>query len=298
MNAERIGQLTKELNSLREKLGFQERLVDSSGGAPAGSKPSSRTIPEGKTVYITRRTNRDVDDIEAIVVGNSEEGITVKLPMRVNSPAKEQWQVRYFYGASVWEFDVRVIRNEGDLLVLRHSDDIRFINRRRFVRVPVNKKAYLARFPFEKQVLIKGGTDALSQGQRLKPGLVLPQFTDAVLTELAGPGLRIETALELKVGERVAVVFELESQQSQESDSWSDGEKAGARFVESIGEVRHVKAVEKGFSVAVELTGLSDADISELTRVTNATAVKAARHNDQQGKEAEISKGAAAALTS
>jgi len=297
MNAEGIGQLTRELNSLREKLGFQGRPVDSTAGAAAGAKPSSRMIPDGKTVYITRRTNRDVDDIEAIVVGNSQEGITVRLPMKVNSPANEQWQVRYFYGASVWEFDVPVIRNEGDLLVLRHSDDIRFINRRRFVRVPVNRKAYLARFPFEKQVLTKGDTDVPSQGH-LEPELVLPQFTDGVLTELAGPGLRIESALELGVGERVVVVFELELQQIQESGNWPDGEKPGARIVESIGEVRGVKAVKDGFSVAVELTGLSDADVNELTQATNAAAVKAARNNGQQGKKAEVSVGTAAALTS
>lgn len=295
MNAERVGQLTRELNSLREKLGFQGRSADSAAGAANGSKPSSRTIPEGKALYITRRTNREIDDIEALVIQNTDSGITVKLPMPINSPADEQWRVRYFYGASVWEFDVGVIRNEGDILVLGHSDNIRFINRRRFVRVPVSKRAYLAKFPFEKQVFVDSAGNSLSEGSRPETQVVQPQFTGAVLTELAGPGLRIESPLELQIGERVAVVFELESQQGQESDGRGEGGKPTARVVESIGEVKHVRTVENGFSVAVELTGLSDADVSELTRATNAAAVKAPHDNGRQEQEADISKDAAAA---
>jgi hypothetical protein len=45
--------------------------------------------------------------------------------------------------------------------------------------------------------------------------------------------------------------------------------------VQDIGEVRHIKAIEGGFSVAVELVGLSDQDVDELVRATNAASLKA-----------------------
>ncbi len=297
MDAKRIRQLVKELNWLREKLGFQERFVDSTAGATAGHKPSSREIPEGKTLYITRRTNRDVDDIEVIVARNSDEGITVRLPMGVNSPPNEQWQVRYFYGASVWEFDVAVIRNDGDMLVLGHSKDIRFINRRRFLRVPVNKKAYIASFPFEKQIFADSAAGSLSRGDVFESRLALPQFTQAVLMELAGPGLRIESPLELKIGQRVAIVFEFESQHNQETHGEQSSYKPVATIVEGIGEVRHIKAIENGFSIAVELMGLSDADINELIRATNVAAVEASERSEKQDKPSEVLQSANAVLT-
>lgn len=286
MSTEQIKQLVKELSRLREKLGFQERFTGSVKGGAEGQKPGSREIPEGKTLYITRRTNRDVDDIEAIVTDNTDEGITVRLPVSVSSPPNEQWQVRYFYGASVWEFDVNVIRSDGDILVLGHSNNIRFINRRRFLRVPVNRKAYMASFPFEKHVIADSATGSLPHESVFEQKIALPQFTPGVLTELAGPGLRIESPLELKVGQRVAVVFELESHPKSEAQRDQSSDGPAVRIAEGLGEVRHVKVIEKGFSVAVELMGLSDADINELTRATNVAAVEANMQEEASEKDA------------
>jgi hypothetical protein len=42
-----------------------------------------------------------------------------------------------------------------------------------------------------------------------------------------------------------------------------------------MGEVRHIKAVKNGLSIAVELTGLSDSDVNELIRRTNAASLQA-----------------------
>ncbi len=47
-----------------------------------------------------------------------------------------------------------------------------------------------------------------------------------------------------------------------------------SRIVEDIGEVRHTKAIQDGFSIAVELTGLSDSNVSELIRATNAASIR------------------------
>ena len=95
----------------------------------------------------------------------------------------------------------------------------------------------------------------------------------ASVTELAGPGLRIEAPLEVKVGERVLVILKL-SEEDLQSNSQRSGKTAPEKIVENIGEVRHTKRIKNGFSIAVELTGLSDPNINELVRVTNAASLK------------------------
>ena len=47
-----------------------------------------------------------------------------------------------------------------------------------------------------------------------------------------------------------------------------------SRLIEDTGEIRHVKRLEEGVSVAVELSGLKDADVSELIRATNAALIE------------------------
>lgn len=280
MDSENIKKLTAELGRLREKLGFQVRFDEASDAAD-GDKPSSRTIPQGKNVYVTRRTSHGVDDIEATVIANSDEGLAVRLPFKVDSMYGEQWQVRYFYGASVWEFDVQVISGQGDVLVLGHTNNIRFINRRRFLRVPVNRRAFIATFPFEKDVNTDIGGDSETPKDVFESGLVLPQFTPAVLTELAGPGLRFESPLELKINQAVAVVFELEFSRHQESNQ----HEPVIRIIEGIGRVRHIREIENGSSVAVEMTGLAEAEINELIRATNIAAASQAQEHSTVASE-------------
>jgi hypothetical protein len=50
----------------------------------------------------------------------------------------------------------------------------------------------------------------------------------------------------------------------------SDRKSTSSKIVEDIGEVRHIKALQNSSSIAVELTGLSDSNLNELIRVTNA----------------------------
>jgi hypothetical protein len=174
----------------------------------------------------------------------------------------ELWRIRYYFGSSVWEFDTSVVSYDGNILVLNHNDDVRFINRRRFIRVPVKKQAFIAHFPFEKT---------------LEPVWGPPEFVPAVVTELAGPGLRIESRLQVKEGERVLVVFSLDEEQGRNLTTANTGI---SKIVEDIGEVRHTRAIPNGLSIAVELTGLSDSDINELIRVTNAASVWANARNE------------------
>jgi len=284
------------LSSLREKLGFQKRRPASIGSPTKSKKVTSRQIPVGKKLHMTRRKTPGADSIESTVIKNDDTELMVKLGMPVVSSLGELWRVRYYFGASVWEFDASVLSYSGDILVLNHSDDIRFINRRRFLRVPVKKPAFIARFPFAKTV--GRSSDISEEASETKQGSAPmlasqeamgvgtwgpPEFVPAVVTELAGPGLRIEAPLEVKVGDRVLVVLRLDEEKDQDSDLQKTGKAPTSavrrpqaeKIVEDIGEVRHTRAIQNGLSIAVELTGLSDSDVNELIRATNAASVRA-----------------------
>ena len=129
--------LRAELSFLREKLGFQHRT--SPGLMTSSTRPSSRQIPVGKKLHITRRRTRNSDTIGATVIKNNDVELVVKLAMPMEGTVNELWRARYYFGTSVWEFDTLTIRCNGNILVLNHSDKVRFVNRRRFLRVSVNK---------------------------------------------------------------------------------------------------------------------------------------------------------------
>ncbi len=283
--------LRTELSFLREKLGFQKQTSVSIGSSTKLKKPSSRQIPEGKQLYINRRKTPDLGDIESTVIKNDNMELTVRLTTSVDSKLGELWRAQYYFGTSVWEFETSVVRCYGDILVLNHSDDMRFISRRRFLRIRVNKPAFIARFPFSrtlppninssKKVSGSRQGSANASGSTWGP----PEFIPARVTELGGPGLRIEAPLEVKAGERVLVIVNLsETIDARPSNAGFRLKPAvggsipdtrqESRIVEDIGEVRHTRAIEDGFSIAVELMGLSDSDVSELIRAANAASIK------------------------
>ena len=71
------------------------------------------------------------------------------------------------------------------------------------------------------------------------------------------------------------VVFILDEEDGRDSAQAPEGDKTAApKIVQDIGEVRHSRAVENGFSIAVELTGLSDSDADELVLASNAASLK------------------------
>ncbi|MHC4322649.1 MAG: hypothetical protein ACYSUX_00080 [Planctomycetota bacterium] len=266
--------LSARLSVLREKLGFEIKHPDPAANS---NKSSSKQIPTGKQLHMTRPKAGDSTDIESTVIENNDVELTVKLETSLESTPGEIWSVRYYFGASVWEFETSSISCYGNILVLNHSDNIRFINRRRFLRVPVNKPTYIARFPFARMLQPTsdsgretGNDSADISGNSWGP----PEFVPASVTELAGPGLRIEAPLEVKVGDRVLVILKLSEEDDRKSNSQRNGKIPPEKIVEDIGEVRHTKSIENGFSIAVELTGLSDPNINELVRVTNAASLK------------------------
>lgn len=266
--------LSAQLSVLREKLGFEKKR---STTLATSNKPSSKQIPAGKQLHISRPNAGDSINIESTVIENNDVELTVKLNESLESKPGELWSVRYNYGASVWEFETSSISCYGNILVLNHSDNIRFINRRRFMRVPVNKPTLIARFPFARMLQPENDSDrqigkdsADISGTTWGP----PEFVPASVTELAGPGLRVEAPLDVKVGDRVIVILKLSEEEQQKPNSQRTGKTAPEKIIEDIGQVRHTKRIKDGFSIAVELTGLSDPNINELVRVTNAASLK------------------------
>jgi hypothetical protein len=246
-------QLKTELSFLREKLGFQNQPVLSTGTAVKPRKLNSRQIPTGKKLHIARRAGPSSDSIESTVTENNDAELVVKLIRPVKITFGKLWCVRYYSGNSVWEFDTSVVSCDGNILVLNHSNDMRFINRRRFLRVPVQKPAFIARFPFVRTFVANGDKSMKSfriyrsSASAFESAWGPPEFVPAVVTELAGPGLRIESTLEVKAGERILVLFSLDEEKDQDSipARW-DGKAATSKIVEDMGEVRHTKAVQNG----------------------------------------------------
>jgi hypothetical protein len=265
--------LNAQLSILREKLGFEKKRSDTT---EISNKSSSRQIPAGKQLQMTRPNEAEPINIESTIIENNDAELTVQLNEPLESKPGENWSVRYNFGASVWEFETSSISCYGNILVLNHTDNIRFINRRRFLRVPVNKPTFIARFPFARTLQPENNSESDSadiSGTTWGP----PEFVPASVTELAGPGLRVEAPLDVKVGDRVIVILKLSEQEQQ--NSYRTGKTAPEKVVEDIGEVRHTKKIKDGFSIAVELTGLSDPNINELIRETNAASLKTRTEN-------------------
>ena len=219
-------------DSLRDKLGF---------GRPAdGVISSSRQISEGTRVTMFRG---DQNQFEAIVAQNSSSELVVEPEVPVEFETGLAWTIRYCDGASMWEFDtVGNGRHEG-MLLLAHSDNIRFINRRRYERTAIRRPAAVAIFDFL--------PDDSSP--------VLPAFESAQLVEIAGPGVRLVSPLVAQAGQRALVILHLQGEP-----------------VQAVGRVRRVDPQAGGeFSIAVELAGLTHTEMAELSRQASM-AVQAA----------------------
>ena len=269
-------QLITEVSLLREKIGFGKDYA--ALGATQLKSLSSRQIPVAKQVTLFPMPGGEARAIEAIIHDNKPDELSVRFDEAIKVTFGGLWTVRYSSGASVWEFDTSVLSYDGTLLMLTHSDHVRFVNRRRFLRVPVARRALLARFPFEQTVqwidTVLTVNDSQKERVPIHPieAYGLPEFTPATITELGGPGLRIETSLDVKMGERLLVVFDLEIEPLVSDDPMYVDRRA--RLIEDIGEVRHVKQLSGGgASIAVELFGLKDADVNELIRATNAALI-------------------------
>jgi hypothetical protein len=219
---------------LREKLGFQALPTE----AKLGTIKLAPT-PPGTVLTVVRPLG--TESFEAVVTDSKgSEELTVVPEVPVDCHPGESWVLRLAQGGTVWEFNALLLRTAGEEVVLKPVGEVRWITRRRFVRVPIRRPAYVASFPFDKP-LRKGD---------------VPEFVPAALIEIGGPGIQLIAPIQAEAGQRVLVILELSDEQ----------------LVESVGIVRRTAADALGMKISVELVGLTTAEINELAKATNLAA--------------------------
>ncbi len=240
------------LFALREKLGFQTPVrEDQSTSVKLGE------IPQGARLDISRQ--RSPENFQATCAGQTTNGeLLVKPELEVKCPPGESWVVRYPKGGVLWEFDVWVVSSQEGKVVLKPRGSLRWINRRRFARIPTRRHAQVARFPF----------------QHKEEALETPEFVPAVVVEIAGVGLLLKAPLDVAKDERVLVVVQLRPD----------------KVIEGTGVVRRVDAQNgDGCLFAVELVGLTTSEVENLSKETHLAAA------ETQGIESQATRQAYAA---
>lgn len=274
--------LKTEVVHLREKLGF--RALRSPGRMGALRRPSSRDIPVARVVEMTRRRRHISVPVRGEVVRNDDLELAVELDEPVEARAGDLWRVRYAFGVYVWEFDTTAVTCNENRVVLNHADEVRFVNRRRFPRVGVNLPALVSRFPF-----------ARSDASGVRSALESPTFVEGTVTELAGPGLRIKVPMKVRPGERVLVLFRPMEIGKPRVDGGSTIDDT--YVLEDVGLIKHCNAAGGVMSIAVELSGLSEVEIDELVRITNAIASKSGAGGTVGGSPVQTASAATAETT-
>lgn len=222
--------LDAALRALRRKLGMGQE------GAEEEASGVGSVLKKGDTVTLSRKG--EARGVQASVASAKQREIVLVTadakPWRVG----EACVVRQVYEGLHYELDVSVSAVNDRLVMLRLVGDPRYVNMRRFVRVPLDCPAYVARYPFSEE-----------DGQEPGP----PEFVSGRLTEMGGPGFRVAVPLEVQVGDRVLTVA-----------------RTGAdRTVRGVGEVRRVVRGKERVDLALELTGLNEEEVGRLVRDTN-----------------------------
>ena len=290
-------ELKAEAVRLRAKLYPQAAF----GGPIARERPSSRDIPVDKWIELTEGKEHAAVTIRSQVLRHDGMELVVALETPVPSKAGDPWLARYYSGATVWEFRTSTVRCDGRKLTLKHSDEIHFTNRRRFPRTPVRAGALTAHLPLLRsaRVAAEGVSPSAegpeAAGAHLTGGGGL-EFVESTVTELAGPGLRLETRLPVQVDERILVLVQL--------TQGRDG-AAARHTLAAVGRVRHSQSIERRTGIpdaidrvwngapqretaalaaqplliGVELIGLNDEEIDTLVSLTGELSSLAPDHD-------------------
>lgn len=252
--------LNTKISSIREKLGFKKKAYSYGVRSRKSKWLSSRQIAVGKKLSVVLSANKGDRRCDAVVLSSNDVELVIRIEFPQVCSVGDMWNIHYHFGASIWEFDALMMDIDGDRVTLSHSDNIRFINRRRFLRVEVDKPALIASFPVF--------TDEVKE-------FSLPNFYPAKVTEMSGPGVRVETELEVSNEDRVLVLFKV----------------GQGRMVGDIGIVRGYRGAENG-SIGIELVGMGDKGVDELVRITNNEAMKyAIAEKTENEHELELAAG-------
>ncbi len=234
--------------SLREKLGFH--LSDDLAGV---EEFNLGPIGAGARLNVIRRGSPSEFEVTVVAATPEKSQLDVRLDTPVPCRQGETWIMRMPRHGIVWEFNAWVTFVGNTEVTVKPIGNVRLINRRRFVRVPTGKKAFIAVFPFHQT----------SETQSL------PSFIPATMTELGGPGvqLKIDADISVEVGDRSLVILHLNPE----------------KIIESSAVIRRVDKDDQGrvAGLAVELVGLNTAEVDELVAETNALTQHNAEFNNQ-----------------
>ncbi len=213
-----------------EKLGFGLSMETT-----AESDMIAREIPTGAKLSVIRRGQGG--DFDAEVEAADAADLFVRPTGPVTCTPGESLLVRYSREGKVWEFDATVSDYSDGRIRLGHMERARYINRRRFRWVPIERSALVAVYPF-------AATGELSP----------PDFGPCRITEIAGCGLRICGPVPVGVGDRVLAQLEMEP----------------GSIIQGFGRVRRVhSASDDEAEFAIEMVGLSEPEVEELVRFTS-----------------------------
>jgi len=246
--------LAAALDGVRAQLGFR-------GGATGGVR-----LSRGMGLTVLPRGAEE--GLSGVVSAVDDADVTVELDAETAPAPGESWVLRHVEGGVQWESSATVMRGIGRYVVLRLTGKFAAVNLRRFVRVPTARTVHLAAFPFRGRL----------------PEDLLPEFVRGLLTEIAGPGLRIKSPLRPAVGDQVLVIVRMD----------------GGEVLQGLARVRRAVDLEDGRTAAVvEMTGLSAEQEGRLIQETNAAARAAAgRQSDASaGTDAEAEPVGAAERT-
>ncbi len=232
--------------AVKYKLGFAHSKK-SSINTSSTKGLSSRQIPVGKKVSLRQLNSLEDEDVEATITHSDEMILVLEMSNGVNASPGDSWRIRYNMGASVWQFNAVVMNCDGNELTFNHTDNIRFINRRRFLRVRTDYPALIAKFGPMATTESDDGSHEIH-----------PEFIDARVVQLSGPSLKIKSNVELDISERILVIFQIDD----------------VTTIQDIGEVRGCDVIDQDVYLLVELVGLNESTITRLIKETNTMAIK------------------------
>ncbi len=222
------------LNLLRQKLLFNHQR-----GSESDIVSHTRQIPERSLLSLN--PPGALEPVDASLLRSDPFELVLEVQRPLNAHPGDTLLARYCDGGSVWEFNTDVIRQAENQIHLKHSDSLRFINRRSFPRIPVRHPAMIASFPFD-------------LGDRQD---VLPAFGPAQLVELAGVGLKFESTVAVPQGQRALVILRLGADKN----------------IQSLAKIHRCTVLaDHQWVVVAEMIGLSSSSISDLMRLTTQAA--------------------------
>ncbi len=266
--AEAAEALEVELVCLKQKLQF-----NTSEGSACGHF-SSRQIPVGEEITIVRQLRGRPYELSATVIDNTETGLQVVMTTETEVSFGEVWQIEVAVGGGTWAFESTPVSYDGTSLMLAQSENLKFMRRRSFIRAAVNRKAYLAPFPFSCTV---NGEESEIPFSSVSEATT-PEATEnivlypAVLKEMAGPELVFDSQMPFEIGNRVLVIFNLDDNGKDSTFRRQMSMKSYEKIIRDVGTVKKNQSNGERFWIHIDLVKLTNHEMNELVYATYATS--------------------------